>query len=34
VPVGDLDDTQVHSGVEHGRDERVAQHMRMQPGDP
>jgi hypothetical protein len=29
-----LDVTQVHSGIEHGRDECTAQHMRVRPGDP
>jgi hypothetical protein len=32
VAGGDLDLT--HPGVEHGRDEGVAQHMRVRPGDP
>jgi hypothetical protein len=29
----DLDITQVHAGVQHGRDEGMAQHMRVRPGD-
>ena len=33
VPGGDLDVAQVNAGVEHGRDERVAQHVWVHPGD-
>jgi hypothetical protein len=33
MPDGDLDITQVRSGVEHGSGEGVLQHMRMRPGD-
>ena len=31
-PGGDLDVTQVDAGIEHGGDERVAQHVGMGPG--
>ena len=34
VAGGNLDVTQVHARVEHGRDEGVAQHVRVWPGDP
>jgi hypothetical protein len=34
VPGGDLDIAQVHSGVQHGRDEGVAEHVGVGPGDP
>jgi hypothetical protein len=30
----DLDVAQVHAGIEHGGDERVAQHVRGQPAQP
>jgi hypothetical protein len=33
VAGGDLDVPQVHSGIEHGRDEGVAEHMRVRPGN-
>jgi hypothetical protein len=33
VAGGDLDVAQVNACVEHGRDERVPEHMRMCPGD-
>jgi hypothetical protein len=31
---GNLDVAQINSSVEHGRDEGVAQHVRMWPGNP
>ena len=30
----DLDVAQVNSGVEHGGDEGMAEHVRVRPGDP
>jgi hypothetical protein len=33
VAGGDLDIAQVHPRIEHRGDERVAEHMRMRPGD-
>jgi hypothetical protein len=30
----DLDITQVHASIEHGRDKGMAEHMRVRPGDP
>jgi hypothetical protein len=34
VPGGDLGVPQVQASIEHGRDEGVAEHMRVRPGDP
>jgi hypothetical protein len=34
VSGGDLHITEVHAGIEHGRDEGVAEHVRMHPGQP
>ena len=34
VAGGDLDVPQVHSGIKHGRDKDVAEHMRVRPGNP
>ena len=34
VTGGYLDVTKIYSGVEHGRDEGVPQHVRMHPGQP
>jgi hypothetical protein len=34
VPGGDLDVSQVHASVEHGRDEGVPKHMGVRPGNP
>ena len=34
MPGGDLDVPQVHARVEHGRDEGVAEHVRVRPDDP
>jgi hypothetical protein len=31
---GDLDIPQVHTSVQHGRDEGMAEHVRVRPGDP
>jgi hypothetical protein len=33
MPGGDLDVAQVDASVEHGRDERVAGHVRVRSGD-
>ena len=33
VAGGDLDVPEVDAGIEHGRDKRVAEHVRMSPGD-
>jgi len=33
VPGGDLHVAQVNTGIEHGRDESVAEHVRVCPGD-
>ena len=32
VTGGDLDISEVNAGVEHGRDESTAEHMRVRPG--
>src|SRR5262249_51121697 len=34
VPGRDLDVAELHACVEHGRDESLAEHMRVCPGDP
>jgi hypothetical protein len=34
VAGGDLDIPQVHACVRHGRDEGMAEHVRVRPGDP
>jgi hypothetical protein len=34
VPRGDLDIPQVHARIQHGGDERMAQHMGVSSGDP
>ena len=34
VAGGDLDIPQVHACVQHGRDEGMAEHVRVRPGDP
>jgi hypothetical protein len=33
VAGGDLDIPQVHARIEHGRDEGMAQHVRVRPGN-
>jgi hypothetical protein len=33
VPGGDLDIAQVNPGIQHGRHERVPEHVGMWPGD-
>jgi hypothetical protein len=34
VTGGDLDVAQVHARVQHGRDEGMAEHVRVRPGNP
>src|ERR1022692_3503051 len=34
MPGSDLDISQVHARIEHGRDVGVAEHVRVRPGDP
>ena len=34
MPCGDLDIPEVHARIQHGRDERMAKHVRVWPGDP